>query len=150
MPRRTEKNWERRREIFAREYLIDFNATRAAQAAGIQNPRTARQRAFLWLQAEDVQEEIARIAAERMDEANVTIDDVVAGLLTEARFSGEGSSHSARVAAWAHLGKYLNMFGDKDQKSGDDAFERIAAARARAEARRSGKLADLSEHRRRA
>ncbi len=25
---------------------------------------------------------------------------------------GEGSSHSARVAAWGHLGKHLGMFTD--------------------------------------
>ena len=40
---------------------------------------------------------------------------VIDGLLAEAKLSGEGSSHSARVAAWAHLGKHLGMFVDKTE-----------------------------------
>lgn len=38
---------------------------------------------------------------------------VIAGLQREASLTAEGSSHSARVAAWAHLGKHLGMFGEK-------------------------------------
>ena len=50
--------------------------------------------------------------------ADVAIVDkamVLRGLLTEAEDSSEGSSQSARVAAWAHLGKHLNMFIDKQE-----------------------------------
>lgn len=50
--------------------------------------------------------------------ADVAIVDkamVLRGLLNEAEDMTEGSSHGARVAAWAHLGKHLNMFIDKSE-----------------------------------
>ena len=53
--------------------------------------------------------------------ANVAIVDasmVLRGLLSEAKNIDEGASHSARVAAWAHLGKHLGMFTDKLEHSG--------------------------------
>jgi len=53
--------------------------------------------------------------------ANVAIVDtsmVLKGLLSEAKNIDEGASHSARVAAWAHLGKHLGMFVDKTELSG--------------------------------
>ena len=53
--------------------------------------------------------------------ANVAIVDtsmVLRGLLSEAKNIDEGASHSARVAAWAHLGKHLGMFVDKTELSG--------------------------------
>ena len=42
------------------------------------------------------------------------------GLVKEATLYGEGSSHSARVAAWAHVGKHLGLFPDKVEHSGKD------------------------------
>ena len=44
---------------------------------------------------------------------------VVNGLLKEAQDYAEGSTQSARVSAWAHLGKHLGMFKDKIEHSGD-------------------------------
>ena len=38
---------------------------------------------------------------------------VVQGLLNEAKDLSEGSTQSARVSAWAHLGKHLGMWNDK-------------------------------------
>ena len=38
---------------------------------------------------------------------------VLLGLLAEATFFGEGSSHGARVSAWGLLGKYHSLFVDK-------------------------------------
>ena len=43
----------------------------------------------------------------------VTQDEVIRGLKKEATLDGENSSHSARVSAWAHLGKHLGMFTDR-------------------------------------
>lgn len=43
----------------------------------------------------------------------LTIDMVVQGLLKEAQDYAEGSTQSARVSAWAHLGKHLGMFVDQ-------------------------------------
>ena len=61
--------------------------------------------------------------------ANVAIVDtsmVLRGLLSEAKNIDEGASHSARVAAWAHLGKHLGMFTDKVELSGGMAISTIS------------------------
>ena len=44
---------------------------------------------------------------------------MIRGLKKEATLEGEGSSHSARVAAWAHLGKHLGMFTERHLHGGD-------------------------------
>ncbi len=49
----------------------------------------------------------------RSERTGITQDEVIRGLLKEARYKGEGTSHSARVSAWAHLGRHLGMFDDK-------------------------------------
>ena len=56
----------------------------------------------------------------RSHRTRVTADDVVEGLAKEATLYGQGASHSARVAAWAHLGKHLGMFVDRQEHSGAD------------------------------
>ena len=48
----------------------------------------------------------------RSGRTEITQDEVIQGLKKEATLEGEGSSHSARVSAWAHLGKHLGMFTD--------------------------------------
>lgn len=142
---------EAKLELFCREYIVDFNASEAALRAGLTtSKRAARQRGYEMMQREDVHKLIAQLAASKMEAVECTADDVIAGLLTEARYHGQGASHAARVAAWVHLGKYHNIFGERDGGVSDDAYDRIAAARARADARASGKLADLSERRKRA
>jgi phage terminase small subunit len=52
-------------------------------------------------------------AAER---ALVTTEDVVKGLLVEAQCNGEGSSQSARVAAWKALSDFTGGFDTNKQK----------------------------------
>ena len=75
---------------FVEEYLIDLNATQAAIRAGYKNGEIGRQ--------------------------IITKNNVLEAIqAAEAKLSGEGSSHSARVAAWAHLGKHLGMFVDKTE-----------------------------------
>ena len=52
------------------------------------------------------------------EEAQVTVGMVVKGLLKEAQDNSEGSTQSARVSAWAHLGRHLGLFVDKVQHTG--------------------------------
>lgn len=54
------------------------------------------------------------------DVAIVDTSMVLKGLLKEAKEDGEGSSHSARIAAWAHLGKHLGMFKEQVELTGKD------------------------------
>ena len=108
-----------KQQRFVDEYLIDLNATQAAIRAGY-SPKTAEQQGFQLLKKTSVSEAIEQAQQERQTRTLVTQDDVIRGLLTEAEWQGEGSSHSARVSAWAHLGKHLNMFTDKIEHTGKD------------------------------
>ena len=111
-----------KQQRFVDEYLIDLNATQAAIRSGY-SPKTAEQQGFQLLKKTSVSEAIEQAQQERQKRTLVTQDDVIRGLLTEAEWQGEGSSHSARVSAWAHLGKHLNMFTDKiDHTSSDGSM----------------------------
>jgi phage terminase small subunit len=103
-----------KRAAFVREYLIDLNATQAAERAGY-SPKTAYSQGHRLLKDAEIQRAIATAQAELAEHALVTAQDVVKGLRREA----EGAdSASARVAAWAHLGKHLGMFTDKVENTG--------------------------------
>lgn len=107
---------------FVEEYLIDLNATQAAIRAGY-SKKTAEQLGFQLLNKTSVSSAIADAQAERAQRTLVTQDMVIEGLLAEAKAQGEGTSHSARVSAWAHLGKHLGMFTDKvDHTSSDGSM----------------------------
>ena len=97
---------------FVEEYLVDLNATQAAIRAGY-SEKTAYSIGVENLRKPEIKKAIEKAQNERSERVLVTQEDVIRGLLTEAAWSGEGSSHSARVAAWAHLGKHLGMFKDK-------------------------------------
>lgn len=101
-----------KQQRFVDEYLIDLNATQAAIRAGY-SPKTAQQIGAENLSKPVIAEAIEQAKAERQKRTLVTQDMVIKGLLTEAEWMGEGSSHSARVAAWKELGKAIGMFTDK-------------------------------------
>lgn len=106
-----------KQEAFVHEYLVDLNATQAAIRAGY-SPRTARAQGHRLLTDADIAAAIEAAQAERSERLRLTADDVLRGLHEEATFVGEGSSHSARVQAWAHIGKHLGMFVDKHEHTG--------------------------------
>ena len=96
---------------FVEEYLIDLNATQAAIRAGY-SKKTAKQQGQRLLTNVDVQAAVTEAKETRSERTEITQDEVIQGLKKEATLEGEGSSHSARVAAWAHLGKHLGIFTD--------------------------------------
>lgn len=102
---------------FVNEYLIDLNATQAAIRAGY-SEKTAGRTGHENLKKPEIAQAIQEAQAERAERLELTQDDVLKGLLLEAMREGEGSSHSARVAAWGHLGKHLGMFKDQQEHSG--------------------------------
>lgn len=102
---------------FVEEYLIDFNATQAAIRAGY-SEHTAQAIGAENLTKPLIKNEIDRLTNVMTEKAIVTKEMVLQGLLDEARMYDEGSSHSARVSAWAHLGKHLNIFTEKVELSG--------------------------------
>ncbi len=96
---------------FVEEYLIDLNATQAAIRAGY-SARNADKIGPELLGKTRVAEAVKAAQQARSGRTEITQDEVIQGLKREATLEGEGSSHSARVSAWAHLGKHLGMFTD--------------------------------------
>ena len=96
---------------FVEEYLIDLNATQAAIRAGY-SAKTANEQGAQLLAKLSIRQAVAEAQAIRSKRTEITQDEVIQGLKKEATLEGEGSSHSARVSAWAHLGKHLGIFTD--------------------------------------
>ncbi len=108
-----------KQQRFVEEYLIDLNATQAAIRAGY-SEKTAKVIAAQNLSKLNVQKAIEEAQEKLSNKAQVTVEMVVQGLLNEAKDLSEGSTQSARVSAWAHLGKHLGMFKDKIEHTGKD------------------------------
>lgn len=116
------KNLKPQQERFVVEYLkTPENATDAAIRAGY-SPKTATAQASRMLTNVNVRKAIDEAQNETRErvkeEVGLTVDMVVQGLLNEAKDLSEGSTQSARVSAWAHLGKHLGMFKDKIEHTG--------------------------------
>src|SRR5690606_15618542 len=100
------------------ECLIDLNATQAASRAGY-SEITAREIGSEKIIKPNITNAIQEAQSRLSNKAQVTVEMVVQGLLKEAQDYADGSTQSARVSAWAHLGKHLGMFKDKIEHSGD-------------------------------
>jgi phage terminase small subunit len=101
-----------KQERFVDEYLIDLNATQAAQRAGYSAAYAGKIGSQL-LGKTGVAAAIKKRRSNQAERNELTQDEVIAGLRKEARRQSEGSSHSARVRALELLGKHLGMFVDK-------------------------------------
>ena len=108
-----------KQQRFVDEYLIDLNATQAAIRAGY-SEKTAKEIGSENLTKPNIAKAIQEAQSRLSNKAQVTVEMVVQGLLKEAQDYAEGSTQSARVSAWAHLGKHLGMFTEKVQHSGPD------------------------------
>lgn len=104
---------------FVDEYLIDLNATQAAIRAGYKNGEIGRQ----LITKNYVLDAIKDAQAKLSERTLVTQEQVVKGLLKEAEYVGEGSSHSARVSAWGLIGKHLGMFVDKVESKNEHTIK---------------------------
>ena len=99
---------------FVREYLVDLNASAAARRAGY-SEKTAGFIGHENLKKPKIAAQIEDAMSERAQQAQVTAQMVIEGLLSEAEYHGEGASHSARVSAWEKLGKHLGLFTDRHE-----------------------------------
>jgi len=107
-----------KQELFVQEYLVDLNATQAAIRAGY-SEKTADVQGPRLLGNVRVKERLDAAVAERTERVQITQDEVLTGMRTEAKFYGEGSSHGARVSAWAHLGKHTGTFKEEERRGGE-------------------------------
>ena len=106
---------------FTQEYLIDLNATQAAIRAGY-SPKTAEVQGSRLLGNAKGREAVETGMKARSERTEITQDEVIQGLKKEATLEGEGSTHGARVSAWAHLGRHLGMFNDKLHLGADNSL----------------------------
>jgi phage terminase small subunit len=107
---------------FVDEYLMDLNATQAAIRAGY-STHTAEQQGARLLGNAKVFEAVQAAQNARSTRVRITQDDVLRGLHREATWMGDGSTHSARVAAWGLIAKHLGML---DRRQLDENGEPVA------------------------
>ncbi len=102
-----------KQQAFIQEYLVDLNATQAAIRAGY-SKRTARYIGAENLTKPVIAAAIALAKAKRAEAVGITAEEVIRGLRKEAERTDDGSSHSARVAAWGHLAKAAGITDKHD------------------------------------
>lgn len=89
------------------------DATRAAQRAGY-STKTAAAIGAENLKKPKIWQRIQEVLRERCEEADLTADFVIRGLMKEAQREDERSTHSARVAALAHLARFVPELREPD------------------------------------
>jgi phage terminase small subunit len=102
-----------KRQTFAREFLVDRNATKAAERAGY-SVRTAKQQGSRLLTFVDVQSEIALLEAAQQKADQVDRSFVIAGLRELAL---NAKTESNRVRSYELLGKTLRMFVEVNEQT---------------------------------
>jgi phage terminase small subunit len=122
-----------RHEAFALEYVVDFNATAAAQRAGFAAGNSGAVIGCRLLRRRDVAERVAELMAERTERVKVTADQVIERLVRLAdscmqevpvyqhgelvAFRVQNANAAAR--ALEMLGRHLGMFVDRIEQTGD-------------------------------
>ena len=101
---------------FVDEFLLDLNATQAAVRAGY-SVQTANEQGARLLANASVAAAVQLAQLARSERLRLTQDDVLRGLHREATWTGDGSSHSARVAAWGLIAKHLGMLDRRPEVS---------------------------------
>ena len=113
---RTEENltpaMKIRRDRFIRQYVIDFNGTKAAIRAGMP-ARSAPKAASEMLREPYVQKELHKYILTVEENVLVSRNTVIAGLVREANDHSLGASHAARVNALGKLAEILGMKIDR-------------------------------------
>lgn len=102
-------------QTFCREYVTDFNGTRAALAAGYA-PKNAKVRASKMLAEDRVQAFIAELTKPRLERLEITADRVM-DELAKIGFGEpsimEGLKYSDKVKALAELADLKSLYPDK-------------------------------------
>jgi len=106
------------RDLFIKEYLIDYNGFAAALRCGFQSVM-AGQYSQIFMDEPYVRQRISKIELEgeqgenETEQRNALKKKIMAGLVREAYYHGPGSSHAARVAALGRLSQITGLDVDK-------------------------------------
>jgi phage terminase small subunit len=119
-----------KQQRFVEEYVIDFNATRAAINAGYSD-KTARSISCELLTKPDIRSAVKQLLEELSADAYVSREVILNGLLKEAMGRGEKCTATSRVSAWQHLAKLSGLYADsRPQTNVDDIIRDITARNA--------------------
>lgn len=123
-----------KQQRFVEEYVIDFNASRAAISAGY-SEKTARSISSELLTKPDIRSSVKSHLEQLSTDSYVSREVILTGLLKEAMGKGENCTATSRVSAWDKLAKLSGLYVDtKPQASVDDIIrditERNSASRA--------------------
>jgi phage terminase small subunit len=100
-----------KQDRFVEEYVIDFNASRAAISAGY-SEKTARSIASELLTKPDIRSAIKQHLDKLSTETFINREMILTGLLKEAMDRGERSTSASRVSAWDKLAKVSGLYLD--------------------------------------
>ena len=119
-----------KQQRFIEEYVVDFNATKAAINAGY-SQKTARSISCELLTKPDIRSAIKQQLEQLSADSYVSREVILTGLLKEAMGTGENSSPTSRVSAWSQLGKLSGLYTDTaPQTTVDDIIRDITARNA--------------------
>lgn len=126
-----------KQQRFVEEYVIDFNATRAAINAGY-SEKTARSIGSELLTKPDIRKAVKLQLEELSTDSYVSREVILTGLLKEAMGRGDNCTATSRVSAWDKLAKLSGLYVDtKPATTVDDIIRDITERNA---ANRNGLL----------
>lgn len=108
-----------KQELFAKEYLVDLNATRAAIRCGY-SEKTAYSQGQRLLKDVEVSGAIQKAMDERSERTEITADDVLNRINRIAKAAEGSKRYSDSLKACELLGKHLRLFADRTEISGPD------------------------------
>ena len=125
-----------KQKMFIKEYLVDLNATQAALRSGY-SEKTARQVGSENLSKPYIQEAIQKEVQKRASGVSITVEDVLQDLIdTRLQCQGkmsyidaqgneriDSAAVNGRIKNNELLGKYLTMFVDKVEHSGEQTIK---------------------------
>jgi phage terminase small subunit len=101
---------------FIAEYLVDFNATKAAKRAGY-SENTAYDSGYKNLKNPEIRDRIKAEIDQSIDNSKLSLKkEVIDGL--KNIISDPDTRNNERIKAYELLGKYMTMFSDKIEHSG--------------------------------
>ncbi|WP_435310654.1 terminase small subunit [Primorskyibacter sedentarius] len=106
-----------KQEIFAREYLVDLNATQAAIRAGY-SPKCAESRGSKLMAIPAVAEYVSKLMHKRTSKLDLTADRVLQEIariaFTDVSKLGDAVKASDKLKALELAGRYLKLFGAEE------------------------------------
>lgn len=113
------KKLTRKQKMFAAEYAVELNATKAAKSAGY-SEHTAKQQGSRLLTNADVVAEVDRKLEQKFEGLEITSEYVLGVIKERLELCREGDDPYAVFKGAELLGRHKKLFTDKAQMEGPD------------------------------